>query len=106
MSQDHSAVYGKLGATFANAAEAYANKNSLYGAELTAAVDACYAKMLADGVLLEPISYEWSQEFHTLTVKKVISSREAYDAALTFDTNLCVARSIEAGWKLLSAAPQ
>lgn len=105
MSQDNSAVYGKIGATFATAAEAYANKNSLYGAELTAAVDACYAKMLADGVLLEPISYEWNQEFHTLTIKKVISSKEAYSGALTFDANLCVSRSIEAGWKLLTTSP-
>jgi hypothetical protein len=101
MSLDDSARYTKVGATFASAAEAYANKNSLYGAELTAAVDACYAKMLADGVLLEPVTYNWDQSTSTLTVRKIVASKAEYNAAITFDGGLCVTRSTEAGWTLI-----
>jgi hypothetical protein len=97
------AVYTKAGATFADATEAYADKNSLYGTELTAAVDACYAQMLADGVLLEPITYTWDQATSTLTVSKTITSKEAYNSALTFDVNLGVTRSQEAGWTFVPA---
>jgi hypothetical protein len=98
-----SARYTKEGATFASGAEAYESKNLLYGPELTAAVDACYAKMLADGVLLEPITYSWDQGTTTLTVTKIISSKEAYTAAITFDTALAVQRSAEAGWVFVPA---
>jgi hypothetical protein len=93
-----SAKYTKVGATFASGAEAYADKNSLYGTELTAAVDACYAKMVADGVLLEPITYSWDQANSILTVTRIISSKEEYNSALTFDVNLGITRSTEAGW--------
>jgi len=101
MSFDDSARYTKVGATFASASEAYANKNSLYSPELAAAVDACYAKMLADGVLLEPVSYTWDQSTSTLTVRKIVTSKADYNAALTFDGNLAVTRATEAGWTLV-----
>jgi hypothetical protein len=98
MSVTTNAVYSKPGATFASGAEAYANKNSLYGTELTNSVEACYNNMLSQGILLEPIGLQWDQTTETLTVVKVVSSVEAYQAAVTFDSQLCVTKSQEAGW--------
>ena len=97
-----SAIYSKVGATFATGEEAYQDKNSLYPPELTARVNACYAQMLADGVLLQPISYTWDQATFTLTINKIVTSNEAYGAALTFDTASCVTFSQGAGWTLES----
>lgn len=96
-------IYTKPGATFSNGDEAYANKNSLYGPELTVAVDAGNAKLLADGVLLEPIAYTWDQATSTLTMYKTVVSQEAYDSAVAsaFDVNLAVTRSAEAGWTIV-----
>lgn len=104
MSYNDSAVYQKNGAVFANAEEAYADKNSLYGPELSAEVDACYATMLANGILLEPVSYVWDPVAFTLTVKKIVLSREAYSAAVTFDPQACRSLSGQAGWTLLPIA--
>jgi hypothetical protein len=104
MSQTQNATYTKNGATFSNANEEYADKNSLYGPELSQQVDDCYAQMVTDGVLLEPVGYEWDQATYTLTVLKVISSPAAYTQALTFDTNTCLAASQSAGWTFVQSA--
>jgi hypothetical protein len=101
MSATYNAVYTKPGATFADVLEAKANKNSLFPAELTQACEDCYATMLANGVLLEPVSLMWNQTTHTLTVVKRVSSIAAYQAAVTFDGPRCIALAEEAGWTLV-----
>jgi len=98
MSVNHNAVYTKVGATFADGAAAKANKNSFFPAELTQACENCYATMLANGVLLAPVSYVWDQATYTLTVVKLVISAEGYNAAVTFDGNQCVTLAEEAGW--------
>jgi hypothetical protein len=100
-----SSIYTKEGATFTSGEEAYANKNSLYGPELTAAVDACYAQMLADGVFVSPIALVWDQATSTLTITKTVTSLEDYNAALTFDISVGITRGQEAGWTSVAPAP-
>jgi len=102
MSYNSSAVYQKNGAVFADGAEAYADKNSLYTPELTAQVEECYANMLANGVLLAPITTTWDQATFTLTVVKLVSSLEDYNAAVTFDNQSVKNLSAQAGWTLIS----
>jgi hypothetical protein len=92
------AIYTKPGATFATAAEALANKNSLYPPELTQEIQDCYAQMVADGVLWQPVDYTWNQATHTLTVIKNMTTWEDYLAAQTFDGVACEAYSNQAGW--------
>ena len=94
--------YTKPGATYASGTEAHDDKISLYGAELNASISDCYAKMLTDGVLLEPVSYTWDQATEMLTVVKVVTSVEAYYAAVTFNVAAVLAASTAAGWTLVS----
>lgn len=101
MSINNNAVYTKNGAVFATAQEAWADKNSLYSPGLKESVDTCFAQMLADGVLLEPIYPLWEQATFTLTIVKVISSYQAYAAAVTFDKAQLVAAAAAAGWTFL-----
>jgi hypothetical protein len=101
MSYNKSARYTKVGATFASGAEAYADKNSLVTAEGTGLVEATYARMLAEGVLLEPVSYSWDQATYTLTVRKIVTSDQAYNDTLGFDSALMIQRGEEAGWTLV-----
>jgi len=98
MSVNNNVVYTKDGATFASGAEAYADKNSLYSPELQSAVSDCYAQMLTDGILLEPVSQNWDQATYTLTVIKVVTSVEAYKAAITFNIAETVVDAAAAGW--------
>jgi len=101
MSVYANAKYVKGGAIFASGAEAYADKNSLYSPEFAEQVDACYAQMLEDGVLLEPISYTWDQETFTLTIVKHVSLLEAYIAALTFNPGEGTEYSLNNGWEYI-----
>ena len=93
--------YTKPGATYASGTEAHDDKISLYGAELNASISDCYAKMLTDGVLLEPVSYTWDQATEILTVTKVVSTAEAYKAAETFDVDALLVASLSGGWTLV-----
>lgn len=94
--------YTKPGATFASGEEAHDDKISLYGAELNASITDCYAKMVADGVLLEPVSYAWDQGTELFTVTKVVSTAEAYKTAETFDVDALLVASLSGGWSLVS----
>jgi hypothetical protein len=100
MSQDVSIKWTKAGATFADADAAHANKNAGYPAALTESVDACFATMITNGVLIEPISRVWDQETHTLFVRRIATTQEAFDAAITFDGEETVRLAQEAGWSL------
>ena len=105
MSVNHNAVYTKNGATFASGDEAYANKNSLYSPELQASVNACYAQMLADGILLEPISKIWNQDTFQLTIVKVVSLIKNYNAAINFDVIATIEAAQQTGWTLETGLP-
>jgi hypothetical protein len=94
--------YQKLGAVFANGAEAQADKNSLFSAELLESVENSYATMLNTGVLLEPVSYVWDQETQILEITKVVSSIEEYTAAKTFDGPTVINLGGLAGWTYIS----
>lgn len=98
MSINLNATYTKAGATFASGDEAYADKNRLYPAELNQAIADCYAQMLADDILLEPITLIWDPTTGTLTVNKLVSSKEAYDAAINFDVAEATNLAGLAGW--------
>jgi hypothetical protein len=98
MSVNCNATYTKYGATFADSETAYADKNSLFPTELTQSIQDCYDTMLANGVLLESVSHEWDQSTYTLTVVKVVSSREAYQDAVTFDIQATIDYAAAAGW--------
>ena len=100
MSQDVSISWVKAGATFTDAGTAHANKNAGYPAELTTAIETCWENMLANGVLLEPITRSWDQETHTLSVRRIVTNREAFIVAITFDGGETVRLSLEAGWSL------
>jgi hypothetical protein len=98
MSVNYNSVYTKNGATFADGEAAKANKNSLFSAELTQSCEDCYATMLANGVLLAPVSFVWDQATYTLTVVKLVTSVADYQAAQTFNGPQCVTLAEEAGW--------
>jgi len=95
-------IYQKSGGSFSSGLEAYQNKNSLYSAELNAAVDQCQAQMLADNVLLEPPVFSWDQATEQLTIQRVISDREEFISARTFNVALVESAAAEAGWQLVS----
>lgn len=100
MSVDVTIKWIKEGATFANGEAAYANKNALYPAELTNAISACWANMLANGILLEPITRTWDQDECALVIRRVVSSQEAFEQAITFDSAESTRLSQDAGWTL------
>lgn len=101
MSQTYISSYTKPDVTFANGFQAYLDKNSLYGPELTESVESCYNNMQTAGILLEPVTPVWDQENHILNVVKKVTSVEAYQAALTFDEETAARRSYDAGWTYL-----
>ena len=101
MSVTLSPKYTKNGATFASGAEAYADKNSLYGPTLTQQVDDCYAQMMTDGILLAPVDPVWDQATFTLSVNKLVTSAAAYRSAVTFSEPECITKSADAGWTLV-----
>jgi hypothetical protein len=98
MSVTIKSTYQKVGATFANGVEAHNDKNSLFSSETRSVVEACYANMLANGILLEPVSYSWNQETSILEIVKVVSSPEEYAAAVTFNGPAVIQAATDAGW--------
>lgn len=93
--------YQKPGAVFSDGQAAQADKNSLFSPELRSAVESCYANMLANNILLEPVSYSWNQGTHTLHITKVVSSIEDYTAAKTFNGPAAIQAASNAGWVYL-----
>lgn len=104
MSQDVSTRWFKNGAHFADGQAAHASKCALYPAEYTAEYEACFTAMVNNGVLLEPVTYHWDQTDFILTTRKIATSREAYEAAVTFDGTISAQLSTDAGWTLLDVA--
>lgn len=102
MSENFNAIYTKAGATFADGNAAYADKNQFYPPELTQQVESCYNQMIEDGILMEPVSHVWDQENSQLIVVKLVTSKEAYQAAVTFSNEDVVSYSEQAGWTFVA----
>ena len=98
MSVTSNTVYTKNGATFATAQDAWDNKNSLFTPHLQQSLNDCFAQMLVNGVLLEPVSAAWNQDTFELTISKVTTSVEAYDAAISFNIEQVSVGAENAGW--------
>lgn len=98
----YNAVYTKTGAVFADGNAAQADKSQFFSSELQYAVDNCFATMLANGVLLEPITHVWDQDTFSLTTVKHVSSAADYSAALTFNTQQVKDAAVQAGWTFVS----
>lgn len=94
----HNAIFRKPGATFADATEANADRMSMFTPELRAASQEMFSTMLAAGVLLEPLSFQWDQSTQTLTVIKKVTSKEAYRACVTIPSAVFQTAIEQAGW--------
>lgn len=98
--------YEKQGATFADGAAAWADKNSMYSPELTASAEESNNAALAAGILTEPIHAEWDQATFTLEICKHVTSLDAYLEARTFDPVAIQAAAAAAGWTYLGRLVQ
>lgn len=96
-------VYQKSGATFSSGEEAHRDKNSLYDAALTEAIDQCHAEMVANNILVGPTTYTWDQETEQLTIQRVISNVSEFLAARTYNVTAITDKSAEAGWVFISS---
>lgn len=93
--------YQKLGGTFASGEEAYADKNSMYTAEFSAAVDQWLADQLEAGILLEPTTVEWDADTHTLTItRKILNNMEEFSVGRP-SIDHALAKAEDSGWTLL-----
>ena len=104
MSQLLKIQYEKDNAIFVDGNEAYANKNSLYPAELELSVTEGNNAALADGVLLEPITYEWDQETFILSINKHVTDGDEYEAirvSYGYSDSAALAADEAAGWTYL-----
>jgi hypothetical protein len=98
--------YEKPGATFADGAAAWADKNSLYSPELEASAEDSNNNALAAGILTEPIHAEWVQSTFTVEICKHVTSLDAYLEARTYDPVAIKAAAAEAGWTYLGRTVQ
>lgn len=102
MSHILTTVFQKDGAVFANADEAFNDKNRLFSAELRQATRESTQAMMDQGILLKPIEYIWNQGNFTLTVIRTVSSHEEFLNLRAFDLKAAMDASRAAGWTVLS----
>ena len=93
--------YEKIGAVFANGELAKDDKNSMFSQELQDSTNQSNNNALAEGILLEPIYHVWVQDTFTLDVCKLVTSKDAYEAAKTFSSPDAIAAAELAGWTYL-----
>ena len=98
--------YEKPGATFADGNAAWADKNSMYSAELTASVYESHNNALANGILLDPLHAEWDQDTFTISICKHVTSFDAYLDSRTFDPVAVRSAAADAGWTYLGYIAQ
>ena len=98
-------TYTKPGATFNSGAEAYADKNSLYPAELLQQLSDVRQILLDEGLLLQAEQFDWDQSTQTLTVTRVVTDNNLFNARVIDynDGNLVTSGQFEeyatqAGW--------
>jgi hypothetical protein len=101
MAQLMRAQYVKIGAVFANGELAKDDKNSLFSQELQDSANQSNNNALANGILLEPIYHVWTQDTYTLYVCKLVTSKDAYEAARTFSSTDAILAAELAGWTFL-----
>lgn len=73
-------TYTKPGATFNSGEEAYADKNSLYPAELAQMVAEVRQILLTEGYLVQDEQHEWDQTTQTLTILRSVSDFNLFNA--------------------------
>jgi hypothetical protein len=93
--------YEKINAVFADGAEAWADKNSMYSPELAASAEESNNNALAAGILLEAIHAEWDQYTFIVSICKHATSLDEYVDSRTFDPVAIRAAAAEAGWTYL-----
>ena len=93
--------YEKIGAVFADGELANNERISFRSQEFQDSVIQSNNTALANGILLEPLYYVWNQDTFTLDVCKLVTSKVAYNAAITFSTEESLADSALAGWTYL-----
>lgn len=91
--------YEKIGAVFATAEEADADKNSMYSASLLETAN--YDQLVELGIYLKPPYPEWDQETFTLSICKLVSSEAEYEAHRTFNKPQSIIEAENAGWNFL-----
>lgn len=96
-------VYTKPGATFTSGEEAYADKNSLYPAELTQKLNEFKSLARAKGILIEDEQFAWDQSAHTLTITRNVVDNDVFVAEITdfdptFVSSIFEEYANQAGW--------
>ena len=94
----YTAKYTKLGAEFANAEEANADRRALIPEDIKAAADASKASMLSSGILTAPDSLSWDQATQTLTLNRYISDYGAYINEFQTYVTLVTPYNVANGW--------
>jgi hypothetical protein len=95
-------VFQKNGAVFADATEAFANKNSQFPADLTQEIAQSNQTMLDQGVLLQDPELTWDQDTFRLTVKRMVTSHLDFLNLRTFSLHDAELYSLQAGWTMVS----
>lgn len=93
--------YHKQGAMFATAQDAFADKNSLFPAELKAAIAANYSTLLISSVLLEGPSHTWEPDTYILSVTKRVANTRDFYQGRTFNSTDILDLAEQAGWTFL-----
>lgn len=95
-------VFQKNGAVFADATEAFANKNSQYPLSLSQQIAESNQAMLDQGVMLQPPEITWDQDTFKLTIKRLVTSHLDFLNLRTFSLHDAELYSLQAGWTMLS----
>jgi hypothetical protein len=91
----------KPNSVFANADEAIADRRRLFSPEFFQSIYDLFTTMLTDGILREPISVEWDQMSHTLTLFIKVSDVEQYESIIEPYISTLRTYTNDAGWNLL-----
>ena len=104
MSFTYTFLYSKPGAVFATAEEALADKNSLFGADLTNEIQTAYDTMHNDGILLPGWNLNWDQSTQQLSLNYEVSDVDAFLAASRANLmgHRAIVQSELAGWTYLN----
>jgi hypothetical protein len=95
-------VYQKPGAVFANALEAFFDKNSLLTDEIKQQIADTNALINERAVFSQPIQYSWDQDSFQLTIRRFVNDFDLFKSLLKVDGEAVDAISEQAGWTPVS----
>jgi len=95
-------VYQKSGAVFANALEAFFDKNSLITDEIKQQIADTNALINEHAVFSQPIQYQWDQDSFQLTIRRFINDFSLFRSCLKMNGDEIDALSEQAGWTPIS----